>query len=353
MSTNLQQLPFFANVKSDIKNKPRLDTLEQLSPKSEKKTHLSGCCANDLSHDKFAKRQKAKAISNAIIFNLVDHDSPLKKQYWSTYHCTKDLFQIGNKVKTKYCGKRWCTVCSRIMMAKMINGYAPAIKEFKDLQFVTLTSRNVKKDDLQNEVDTFNRVWRKIYKRLKKNGFDLKGLRKLEITISKVKEYNPHYHLIVEGQDVANEIVRLWMEYMPFAGKKGQNVTKGNEGSLIELFKYATKQIYNDIVYSKHLDTIYQSIAGRRIYQPFGIKKYVSEDVSGIKSDVITFKPYQNEVWVWDDQLRNWIDAHGETFTNQIIDGKLKDFLDKQPLAPKESIYSGANDIMNKTKNQL
>lgn len=352
--TNIAENISFPITILNQKNSASLDTLEQLSPSKRKSLDKSNENDVDISHEKFKNRQMAKAISNAVVFKFVDIDSPLKKSYWSTYHCNEYLTQSGNKIKAKYCGKRWCTVCSRIMTAKMINQYGPEVAKFDDLQFVTLTAKNVSGKQLSNEIDRFNVIWRKIYKRLRKQSsdFTIKGLKKIECTIGKDKLYNPHYHLLVDGKHVAKEIVRLWLEYNPTAGYKGQDIRKADEKSLIELFKYATKQIYNDDIPSQKLDVIYRAIRGRRIYDSFGINKYVPEDIEGIRSNIITFKPYQNEVYVWDNDLRNWISNDGELFVNCDIPKPLKIFLDKHKPKDELNRLFDVDEIIKNTRHE-
>lgn len=338
--------------KLDTKKRAHLDTLAQLSPKKCKPPENRVKEQNDQTRQKFINRQKAKAISVGVLFKLVDLDSPLKKSYWNTYHCNEYLFQHGNKVKTKYCGQRWCSVCSRIMTAKMVNQYGPELRKFKDLQFITLSATNVVGDDLSNEIDRFNTIWRKIYKRLKKktSGYEVKGLRKIETTLGKDKRFNPHYHLLIEGEDVGKEIIQLWLKYNDTAGPKGQDIRKAKEGALIELFKYTTKQIYDDEIHGVKLDVIYRALKGRRIYAAIGIDKYVSEDIEGIRSNIITFKPHQNKMYVWDVELRNWIARDGEDFMDCSIPEDLKTLLDKHK--PKTKIHDRTDvyEIMTRRK---
>ena len=81
--------------------------------------------------DSLKKRARAKYISRALVLELTKLDSPLKKSYWNTWHCSNILYQEGKKITTKYCNNRWCLVCNRIRTGKLIAGYLPVMKAMK------------------------------------------------------------------------------------------------------------------------------------------------------------------------------------------------------------------------------
>lgn len=299
-------------------NRVSLDTLVQLST------------ADDLGREKLIKRQKAKAITLGQLFPLIDLDSDMKKSYWRAYHCNRQILQCGYKMVSKYCNARWCTVCNRIRMAKMINGYSPALLNLVDLQFITLTRPNVKAHDLAEEYQIFIKSWRAIYKNLRKTyGVIPEGIRKVECTYNPITDsYNLHFHVLMEGRDNGNLLIDLWLKRNPTANRKGQDIRPARDGSLIELFKYAVKGVHKGKFYPKALDNIYRVLKGRRTYQPFGIKKYVDEDVSGIKSQEIRFKGYRTDFWTWDEDKRDWMNSKGELLTEYIIEGKLSDWIE-------------------------
>ena len=89
-----------------------LDTLAQLRTETPSKPPVT-----------LVKRAKAKFLTNGLSFPLIDLNSPLKKSYWLTWHCTSVLLQEGQKITSRYCNNRWCIVCNRIRTAKLINGY--------------------------------------------------------------------------------------------------------------------------------------------------------------------------------------------------------------------------------------
>lgn len=302
-------------------NVDSLDTLEQLSP-----NHLE---TEKTSRNKFVKRQIAKAITLGQLFPLIDLDSPLKKSYWYTYHCNRLILQEGYKMTTKYCGHRWCTLCNRIKMAKMINAYSIPLLEFPKMYFVTLTAPNVEGNQLKEEINDMLKNWRGIYQYMKKNKMKVQGVRKLECTYNPHTGYNPHFHFIVNGEEAANMIVKQWLKRYPSASPNAQNIKPANEGGLIELFKYAVKGVHKGKFYPEALDTIYQAMRGRQTFRPIGIKKVVEENIDGIKSQKVTFAGYADNQWTWNNHLKDWHNQDGELLTDYIIEGKLSDWIDK------------------------
>ena len=232
---------------------------------------------------------------------------------------------------TKYCNARWCTVCNRIRMAKMINAYSVPLMNLNDLHFVTLTTPNVSADNLRSEMDGMYKSWRYIVnKRLRKH-YKLKvnGMRKLECTYNaRTDTYNPHFHILVESKEAAELLIQLWLKRYPNASIKGQDMRAADPNSLIELFKYTVKGVHKGKYYPEALDVIYQSLEGRRTYQPFGIKKVTEEDIDGIKSEEVTFKGHRDDMWRWANDLKDWVNDDGEVLTEYIIEGKLSDWID-------------------------
>jgi len=215
-------------------------------------------------------------------------------------------------------------------MAKMINAYSVPLLNLDDLYFVTLTTPNVKGDDLSQEIDGMYKSWRAINQNIRKTyDIDLKGMRKLECTYNpRTDTYNPHFHLIVSGKQAAQRIIDLWLKRYPKASKRAQDMRKAKDGSLIELFKYTVKGVHKGKYYPEALDQIYQALENRRTYQPFGIAKTVEEDIFGIKSEAVTFKGYENNNWSWSKNAKDWVNDHGELFTEYVIEGKLSEWIE-------------------------
>lgn len=264
------------------------------------------------------KRARSKAFTNGFIFDLIDLKSPLLKSYWTTFYCSSIVLQDGKKISSKYCNQRWCLTCNRIRTAKMINGYHEPLSKLKQPYFITLTIPNVKAKYLKTSIERMNTDIRAITKNLKKTyGLTVKGLRKYECTYnSKEDNYHPHFHLIIDGLEIGNKLIELWLKRVPTANRKGQDIRIGTSESLIELCKYFTKVISKDNDYNpKALDIMFRSAKGKRTFQPIGIKKVVSEEIEEIQSQEIDFKEPQVEIWQYEKGAHDWVSSQGETLT--------------------------------------
>jgi len=351
------------------KNGLSLDTLEQLNGFDEKAPVLKG---SDKS--RFKKRAKAKFLTNSYLFKLIDLDSPLKKSYWHTHYCSKTLYQNGQKLTASYCGHRWCLVCNRIRAAKLINGYKEPFSKLVNPHFVTLTIPNCEGENLKSVIDgmtkNISKIQRNIKDRLKQNDSSLRviGVRKLEITWNcYTNEFHPHFHLIVESKEVSRMFVNDWLKKYPTATKEAQDFRECNNGSMIELFKYFTKIVSSTKEDSKRyttveaLDTIFQSMRNKRVFQPFGgLKKVnVSDDISGIRSEDLTEDYFTiREYWEWNGQ--DWTTTehklcgfepteYDKGFTKLVE--SYKDRQDKMQKRRTESLFNA--DLANLRKKRL
>jgi hypothetical protein len=312
------------------KNKPFsegiiLDTLVQL------RTDTDTQSVTNVSSDqkKYQKRAKAKAISNAITMRLVDVKSPLTKYYWNAYHCSNIITQTGKTLTGSYCNTRHCLVCNRIRTAKAIHGYSKPLLELSKSTskhshclFSTLTRQSVYAEDLKRVITEMNSNYRKIQKNLKNTyGITLKGIRKFETEYNPItKKFNPHFHLVVGGKPCEILLQKtLWLNQYSkeVADPKAQKIKPTTEGFELELFKYMTKMVFEDgHVFPEALDTIFQAIRGKRIIQPFGGIKKVSEDVDGIEKEEVDFVTSNNGQFQFSDIVLDWVNEWGEVLCN-------------------------------------
>lgn len=304
-----------------------LDKLEQLDQNGQKRA----CTCTPKSRETYQKRARAKAMTIPIIKGLSSLNSPLKRQYERAFHCGSVIEQRGNLVTSKYCGCRWCLVCNRIRTGNLIKGYEDVVNAFQDPHMVTLTIPNVKGYKLKSTIEEMTHQFSLLNRSMKrKKGLRIKGIRKLEVTYNKQrKDFHPHFHVIVDGQDVAIEIVGQWLKRFPEAVEAAQDIRPTDEGSLKELFKYFTKIASKDTDYnSKAMDVMFRAIHGKRVVQPYGITKVVSEDIDEIQSQVIDFKdPVEHKYWFWQLDACDWyaIGNEIEAFSGfQLSEGDIK-----------------------------
>ena len=306
-------------------NSPSLDTLAQLDTRN---------------FDSLRKRARSKWFTNEIVLKLVDITSPLKKSYWNSYHCCNNLVQYGRNITSKYCNNRWCTTCNRIRTAKLLNAYGTQLKELKEPYFVTLTIPNVHasllKCTIEQMKDKFSVLNKTIYKQFRRGTrvHKLKGIRKIECTYNAVFDtYHPHFHLIVDGYDIARDVIAEWLKHYPEAKRKAQDMTKANEGSMIELFKYTTKIVSkikgNVTIIPKALDTIFRSMYGKRTFQVYGGLKAVIEDIEELDTQEYDgIEEYEFMEWVWSQDGTDWYSTtNGDGLTGFVPSENLKEIV--------------------------
>jgi hypothetical protein len=276
------------------------------------------------------KRSKAKNISNVIALKCIDNckDNYEEKEFWRIYNCANKITQIDGTLTTEYCNHRACIVCCRIRSAKMIVGYSEPLSELKNPYFVTLTVKNISAEKLTYEIDKMNLIFNQIKKRATylKNKGDFKiqivGIRKLEVTYSKAKEYHPHFHLIIESREMAHFVLREWLKRYKGTLRIGQDLRKADENGMFELFKYFTKMFTKEGVYTKPLMVMLKALKGRRVFQPLGLKKTVevSEDVEKITTQIYDeLDKEDTAIWEYMQSETDWINKEtGELLTGYV-----------------------------------
>ncbi|MCF2709208.1 protein rep [Bacteroides pyogenes] len=177
-------------------------------------------------------------------------------------------------------------MCSSIQIAMLIKGYAPQLIQLNEPYFVTLTAPTVPAEELQERIVLFGKAFRQIVTNHRARKMGMKGIRKAECTVRPKGLYHYHFHVIIGGKANAEFLVKRWLEVVPGALPQSQDLRPANEGSYIELFKYFTKLVVKDKrtgakegVDYKHLDIIFQTLRGKRTFQPFSGLKPVSEDI--------------------------------------------------------------------------
>lgn len=268
-----------------------------------------GQLVTPLISSKLEKRAKSKHFGCRMVLGLVNLVSPLQRAYWRTYNCSDILKVEGQKVKTqRFCKARWCPTCSRIQTGVMINRFVPVFKSaFTKPYLVTLTAPNVLGYELTAEVDrylsTLGNIVRTIKANLKRKGRleDLRALRKIEVTWNTTRQdYHPHFHLVVDTKEIADEFKRLWLRANPNAVEEAQDIREADENTPKEIFKYLTKLTYKDkrtnkrLIYPpKVLDTIFQALKNRRTFDTYQIPK-IDHEITMPEEEILEdLKPVQ------------------------------------------------------------
>jgi len=304
----------------DGKSSPLLDTLAQPH------TRLGQKHTNTL--ETYKKRARAKYLGNALVLELVKIDSPLTKSYWNTWHCSIVILQDGKKLTSTYCNNRWCPICNRIRTAKLIKSYLPELNKMKEPQFVTLTIPNVSGKVLKSTIEGMTKEFIKIKNLFYgRRSFRINGIRKTEVTYNpEANEYHPHFHVILDGRNVGEELINEWLSRYPDANRGAQDIRDADENSMLELFKYATKLTTKNRITKeedktvievnpKALDTIYQALYKKRTFQSMGWVKQVSEDIDEVDAQIVEDVDEDVEVWKWEQEASDWVSGAGELLT--------------------------------------
>ena len=340
-----------------------LDKLAQLA------TNKPHTCENDdfnLSSDTsindiqtLLKRARRKYFGTGLALALVNtskqnENSVLTKSYWNTFHCVSKLNVMSDgKITGNYCKNRWCMVCNSIRTARMINQYQPIIDSWENKYLVTLTVPNCVSFDLENTIKgmfgTFNQIRKRIQKRnQRKKCGKLVGIRKLECTYNADRDdYHPHFHLIVLGEDMASEIVDIWLDKYRHANRKAQDIRVADSNSSKELFKYFTKVISKsgnggNQIYADAMDVVFNAVRGRRTFQPFGFKSSVLEAENSPKRE-----NYAVGVREWIQILGDWVDKDtGECLTGYVPSDGMKDLVENKIVVRKG--YDGTEGVFKR-----
>jgi len=273
-------------------------------------------------------RAKRKLITQSMALNLVDvakekGENEKLKSLWNTYHCQTQVISANGRIYGRYCKNRFCTLCSSIRKAEIINRYYPVIQTWEEPYFVTLTVKACTGQRLKLIVSKVLQGFQRIKDRHKKNylrgkGIKLMGVKSLECNFNPTKKtYNPHLHLIVANKETAEILIRDWLKlWTPkFAQRQAQDMRKvyDVETNLIEIIKYGSKIFTEpDIkkkgengsyqIYVAALDNILTAMKGKRIFERFGF--------NGEKKDPVEVKepqPVNNYTeWEFNPALSDW-----------------------------------------------
>lgn len=274
--------------------------------------------SQDYDYSALLKRARAKYFSVNYVLALINNNlkSDLLKSYWNTYYCCRKIEIVEGKTRAKYCKNRWCMVCNRIATAKSIFKYKDTLLSLEDLHFLTLTIPNVNSDLLRTNIDKMNKTFENIRRTvLRKYGFKIKGIKKLEITYNSDRnDYHPHFHLLIENRTGCEAIILEWLKRYPSAKRISQDFRKvETENGFLEIFKYATKLTAKGKNNNfKAMDNIFIALKKLRTYQPIGIKAEAVNEAEKGEENLLDIDVEKVFTWIEND----WIDKQtGECLT--------------------------------------
>ncbi len=124
---------------SNCRKLPTFNTLAQTGTKQTPKQAilLNGIGSNIIGNEVLQKKAKRKLITQTLALHLNDiadktGTQQRKKSYWNTYYCQSKLYDANGKLYGKYCKNRFCTLCSSIRKAVLINSICLSCKRGKN-----------------------------------------------------------------------------------------------------------------------------------------------------------------------------------------------------------------------------
>ncbi|HCT1272225.1 TPA: protein rep, partial [Staphylococcus aureus] len=193
--------------------------------------------------------------------------------------------------KANSCKNRFCPVCSWRKARKDALGLSLMMQHVqkehkKEFIFLTLTTPNVSKNGLEDEIKHYNQSFRRLSNRTKFKKVVKGYVRKLEITYNKERDdYNPHFHVLIAVNKSyftdknyyisQKEWLNLWRDVtgMPeITQVHVEKVKANNDKELYEMAKYSGKDS-DYLSNQKVFDAYYRSLKGKQVLVYSGLFK--------------------------------------------------------------------------------
>ena len=156
---------------------------ECLNKPTEKKILMSDFI--EFMEDKNLKLDRLKECGNFIKFQASEDK-------------TKFILSGGN-----FCNNRFCPFCSWLKAKRTAFELLELIKVVEYTEklafiFITLTVPNVTRESLREEIENFNKSFKRLFQTEEFKAFNKGFIRKLEVTYNEERnDYHPHFHLVV------------------------------------------------------------------------------------------------------------------------------------------------------------
>jgi plasmid rolling circle replication initiator protein Rep len=243
---------------------------ECLNKPTEKKLMMSDFI--EFMEDKNLKLDRLKECGNFIKFQ-------------SSEDKTKFILAGGN-----FCNNRFCPFCSWLKAKRTAFELLELIKIVEYTEklafiFITLTVPNVSREKLREEIECFNKSFKRLFETKEFKAFNKGFIRKLEITYNEERnDYHPHFHLVVAvnksyftSRDYMSKrrLLELWQR-----ATRNPNITQvdikpcrmDTIKQVMELATYSAKQ--GDLYSSKEVfDGFYEGLFRKKLLVYNGIFK--------------------------------------------------------------------------------
>lgn len=243
---------------------------ECLNKPTEKKLMMSDFI--EFMEDKNLKLDRLKECGNFIKFQ-------------SSEDKTKFILAGGN-----FCNNRFCPFCSWLKAKRTAFELLELIKVVEYTEklafiFITLTVPNVSREKLREEIECFNKSFKRLFETKEFKAFNKGFIRKLEITYNEERnDYHPHFHLVVavnksyftsRNYMSKRRLLELWQR-----ATRNPNITQvdikpcrmDTIKQVMELATYSAKQ--GDLYSSKEVfDGFYEGLFRKKLLVYNGIFK--------------------------------------------------------------------------------
>lgn len=243
------------------------------------------------------EKYKAKKLKNQVLAKFIRKF--LSESSWEyVQDCNTFMMMVADKTLEKQkqhkgntCKNRFCPICSwkkarkdalalAIQMAYIKDAYK------KDFIFLTLTTPNVKADELHEEIKDYNHAFQKLMQRKEVKSVVKGYIRKLEVTYNQDRDdYNPHFHVLMAVNksyfnDRKQYIAQArWLELWQQVTKNPlitnvhvQKVRSNSNKEVAELAKYSAKDS-DYLANEKVFDAFYKSLKGKQLMVYSGLFK--------------------------------------------------------------------------------
>lgn len=256
--------------------------------------------------DVILEKYQPKKKQNLKIYEYIKNNlSEGNQEIFHSCSTFNQFITTSNKEKVKLtnsnaCKNRFCPICSwrkarkdAMKISIVMEGIKTELN--KEFLFLTLTTPNVPARELKNEINRFNKAFKKLFDR-KKVQYSIKGyVRKLEITYNKKRDdYNPHFHVLLcvnktyftdKKQYINHEQwLEMWREVTELPEITQVHIKRiyGTVGdSVSEIAKYSAKD-YEMATSKEVFDTFYSALKGRQLIVYAGLlKEYVQKYENG------------------------------------------------------------------------
>ena len=238
------------------------------------------------------KKLKNQELINYIVKHV--NDNTLMRINF----CGEFLSFMANEDLTKrklhggnFCGNRFCPMCAWRQSKKDALKISICMKYIelehkKSFIFLTLTAPNITGDKLSDEINKYNKAFKKMFERKDVKAVNKGYIRKLEITYNENSNtYHPHFHVVMAVNNSyftdrtyikQEKWLNMWREVMEnpdITQVDVRRMKKNTESKEIsEIAKYAAKDS-EMMINQQVFDIFYEALKGRQILTYNGLFK--------------------------------------------------------------------------------